>query len=304
MKVILRAFLILSVFILTQSSAFSFQATTDNSSRAEAERMWELMIQAKGGRERLHSVANLQRSEREKYLWWFKVITINYEGLFVFPNKSWEWDDQRGTVFGFRIHLHNFEKDFHRSYTDVGEGPSIVPILEPSRRNFTTLQLELLAETKWVRPVPYSVRSEELNGKKVDIVETNVRDLPEDKVEFALDRKTHLPVRVAYFWTRNNRQFSGGVDLKDYVDVDGIKMPSKVGRIKATYKLNVEYNPQIFELIPSREAGMDAWRKNQIFVRGQIQTQAGSGRSQTQAWNSVQPSVCGLVNTIKRNFKL
>jgi hypothetical protein len=196
-------------------------------------------------------------------LWGFKIITINYEGLFVFPNKSWEWDDQRGTIFGFKIHLHNFEKDFHRSYSDVGEGPSIVPIMQPSRRTFTTLQLELFTETKWVQPVPVSVRSETLNGRKVDIVQTRVKEFPEDeqKIEFALDRKTHLPLRVTYLWTRNKRQFSGGVDLKDYVDIDGIKMPSKVGRIRAKYKLNVNYNPQIFEQTPSREAGMDAWKR-------------------------------------------
>lgn len=260
MKVIVKAFLLLAVLVLAQASAFSFQSSTDNSNRAEAERMWELMIQAKGGRERLHSVSNLQRSERAKFLWWFEIITINYEGLFVFPDKSWEWDDQRGTIFGFRIHLHNFEKDFHRSYVNVGEGPSIVPILKPSRRHFTTLQLELLAETKWVRPVPYRVRTEELNGKKVDIIETNVKELPEDKVEFALDLKTHLPVRVSYFWT-TTRQLSGGVDLKDYVDIDGIKMPSKVGRNRASYQFNVEYNPQIFERVPSRDAGMYEWRK-------------------------------------------
>lgn len=263
MKAIVILVLILSVLVLPQSAAFPFQSIepTDKSNRAEAERLWELMITAKGGRERLHSVSNLQKSEHEKYLWWFKMITINYEGLFVFPNKSWEWDDQRGTIFGFRIHLHNFEKDFHRSYSDVGEGPSIVPIMQPSRRHFTTLQLELLAETKWVRPVPYSVRTAELNGKKVDIVETKVKELPEDKVEFALDRKTHLPLKVTYFWTTNNRQFSGGVDLKDYVDVAAIKMPSKVGKMRARYQINVEYNPQIFEQIPSRDAGMYAWKR-------------------------------------------
>jgi len=199
-KVIVRPILVLSVLILLQSSAFSFQASTGNSDRAEAERMWELMIQAKGGRERLHAVTNVQMSEHLKYLWGLRILRIDYEGLFVFPDKSWEWDDQRGTVFGFNIRLHNFEKNLHLAYFDRGQGASVTPMQRPSRRNLTTLQLHLFAETRWVQPVPVSFRSEKVDGKTVDIVQTRVKDFPEDeqKIEFVLDSKTHLPMTVTF----------------------------------------------------------------------------------------------------------
>jgi hypothetical protein len=264
-KSVLRRVLALIVLVLPGTSLIppSIASTKPNDSRAEAERMWELAIQAKGGRETLHAVNNVQMSSHEKYLWWFEILTINYEGLMVFPAKSWEWDDQRGTVFGFTIHLHNFEKNIHQSYVDTGNGARVVPIQEPSRRNLTTLQLHLFSETRWVQPIPESFRRDKVDEREVDIVQTRVKALPDDeqKVEFALDRNTHLPVKVIYYWTRNGHELSGGVALKDYVDVSGIKMPAKVGRVRSKYKLNVEYDERIFEQPPSRDAGMDAWKK-------------------------------------------
>lgn len=230
--------------------------------RAEAERFWEMAIRAKGGRERLYAVTNVQMSQHEKYLALLRILTINYEGLFVFPNKSWEWDDQRGTVFGFSIHVHNFDRNFHQSYVDRGNGGSVEPLQLPGRSKFERLQLHLFMETKWIQPIPESFRQETLDGHKVDIVQTLVKEFPPDeqKVEFALDRKTHLPVKVIYYWSRKGREFSGGLKLKDYVDVDGIKIPSKIGHVRSKYKLNVEYNPAVFEQPPSRDAGMNAWK--------------------------------------------
>jgi hypothetical protein len=246
-----------------QATAVSKATTDDDINRAEAERLWELVIKAKGGRERLHAINNVHTISREKYLWWFRLLTIDYQSLNVFPDKSWEWDDQRGSVFGFGIYLHNFEKNIHLAYRDTGNGAAVVPIMRPSKDSIPHLQLHLLTETKWVKPVPQSVRREKLDERDVDIVQTLVEALPKDqqKVDFALDRKTHLPMKVIYYWTRNGQEISGGVQLKDYVAVDGIKVPAKIGRIRAKYRFNVEYDERIFEQAPNRELGPEAWKK-------------------------------------------
>ena len=136
-------------------------------------------------------------------------------------------------------------------------------MIRPSRRNFTKLQLHLFGETKWVQPIPVSFRSEKVDGKKVDIIETRVKDFPEDeqKIEFVLDPKTHLPMKVTYYWVRNNRELSGSEELKNYLDVNGIMMPSRIGRTRPKCRINVEFNPQVFEQPPGRDAGMDAWQR-------------------------------------------
>ena len=198
MRSIAQTFLIITILVLSggRATAVSKANPNDEINRAEAERLWELVIKAKGGRERLHAVNNVHTISREKYLWWFRLLTIDYQSLNVFPDKSWEWDDQRGSVFGFAIYLQNFEKNMHLAYRDTGNGAAVVPIKQPSEDNIPQLQLHLLTETKWVKPIPQSVRREKLDERDVDIVQTMVHALPKDeqKVDFALDRKTHLPL--------------------------------------------------------------------------------------------------------------
>ncbi len=63
-----------------------------------------------------------------------------------------------------------------------------------------------------------------------------------ERVAFALDRKTHLPLQVIYYTVVRGEEYSGGLRLSDYVEVDGIQMPTKVGKIKTRYQLNVAYD--------------------------------------------------------------
>lgn len=169
-----QIFLIAIGVLLFLSTSPTFAQVRSDVDRQEAERLWELVLKAKGGKERLLSVNNLQMSAHEKYWWWFKRYEINYAGLFVFPDKSWEWDDQRGTVFGMAIHIHNFETNKHVSYNDTGRGGLIGPIHEPSRRNLWQVQLHLLTHTKWIQPIPQRVRTGKVKERDVYIVETIV----------------------------------------------------------------------------------------------------------------------------------
>jgi len=63
MKFLTVTFLLLCL----NSAAFSqTSAKTDNDSKKEAERLWELAIEAKGGREKLLSIRNMVISSRSK----------------------------------------------------------------------------------------------------------------------------------------------------------------------------------------------------------------------------------------------
>ena len=240
--------------------------------RQEAERLWELAIAAKGGRERLQAVNNLQISIREKV--WFGLRRVSYigEALYVFPGRYWEWNDQRKTVFGFSMRMYNRDRDIELWYTDHGKGGHVArPIdLVHGKAGLIPLydvQLRYFMETKWVKPIPISVEQAKLDGKSVDIVQTIVKGYPtkdgtdEQRVGFALDRKTHLPLKVIYYAVLSGKEHSGGIALSDYVDVGGIQLPSKIYGLRSSYQINVDYDEQIFTRDPNPEAGIKQWVK-------------------------------------------
>jgi hypothetical protein len=250
------------------SSATALKVVSDDTSRLEAERLWELAIAAKGGRERLYAVRNLQMSTREHYWHMLKRFRYIEESLHVFPDKAWGWNDQRDSIFGLSIQVRNLEDSINWAYSDRGKGGSINPIMEGGRgmkSGFIDFQLLYFMETKWVKPVPVSVERGEVGRHDVNIVHTRVNEYPRgsEHVAFALDRKTHLPLQIIHYTVTHGKEYSGSPRLSDYVDVDGIKMPTKVGTIKRTYRINVEYDPQIFERKPDVSAGIEAWKKKE-----------------------------------------
>lgn len=235
------------------------------SNREEAERLWEQAIAAKGGRERLYSINNLQFSVRDKAWWNLKRVPNDMEALFVFPGKSWEWFDQSGTIFGFVISVSNYEENLHWAYFDRGKGGSVSSQVRGPRGidAIISKQLDFLMETRWVKPIPVGVERGRVGGHDVDIVRTVLKGYRggNDKVSFALDRESHLPRQVIYHTISFGKEYAGGVPLAEYSDVNGIQMPSKVYGKRWAFQLNVDYNERIFEQPPSREAGIDAWKK-------------------------------------------
>jgi len=73
------------------------------------------------------------------------------EALYVFPAKSWEWEDRTGTIFGFSIWMQNDEKNIHLAYSDCGQGKdvSVSPIFRGYRglTRMIIMQLDFLMET-------------------------------------------------------------------------------------------------------------------------------------------------------------
>lgn len=64
-----------------------------------------------------------------------------------------------------------------------------------------------------------------IGGKKVDAVETTINGR---RVDFAIDRQTHLPIRISFYNTINNEAYIDVQQFSDYIDVNGIKVPQIV----------------------------------------------------------------------------
>ncbi len=147
-------------------------------------------------------------------------------------------------------------------------------------------------ETKWVRPLPIRTYEGTRGLKRVDVVETAVGNL---RVDFYLDRKTRLPVKLVtdeYGGINEATQAMGlTVYFDNYVTIDGIQMPTRVVREPRhvplkdfsvpslvlsheprfpekvrrdiellKYKFNVEYEPTIFDGPASRKVKATDWK--------------------------------------------
>ena len=233
--------------------------------------LWEQAIAAKGGRKRLYAVRNLlERHERNSYV-----------ALFVFPDKVWQWSDVRPTPLGLAIEMQNLgkglsykvEEDMSDPPRNLGEN-SAKEVLWP----LYYAQLYYLLETQWIKPLPVKVYSGSIGRRPVDVVQTIVhfQKAPRandrgDRVDFHLDKQSHLLLEVAFpsddSVGTNYGRGTYYVTFADYANVDGIQMPRRVGYLaekpdaSASVQVNVQYDPEIFEHPPSLKRGPDAWKQ-------------------------------------------
>jgi hypothetical protein len=232
----------------------------------DPEKLWEEVIDAKGGRSRLLAVRNIVVSSRGRSRFKSQDYDIRNEDLYVFPNKWWSWHDARPTIFGLHISMRDWETGQQYTVSDNGEEfRGLKSIGDPNARNtdLAGITPDLLLETKWNRPLPKRVYSVDSNGKRRSAIETEFRGW---RVDFVLDRISHLPVEIIAYSPEGR---PAKTILARYIDVDGIKMPSEVtfeasdGDFTYTrsYKFNVEYNESIFRIPPPFESGPEAWRK-------------------------------------------
>ena len=243
--------------------------------REKALKIWELAVAAKGGRDRLHSVQSLVISTSGTYSHRAKRYQRYNEALFVLPNKIWIWNDQRPDVFGLTLEVSNFEtnKRFVTNSDREHPIPRAIPTYEtPLSRTYGLLAY--LMETRWVRPQVENLSTATINGTAVDIVRTMVQDTAEGfekksvRIDFALDRQTHLPVQVIFYQkTTQGEEVSLTESLSQYVEVDGIKIPTRrvvggAGREELAFQFNVTFDANIFDNPPSLRAGPKGWKES------------------------------------------
>jgi hypothetical protein len=235
------------------------RSTHQTNADPNAAALWEQAIEAKGGRARLHSVANILESYSDK----------SAVSLYVFPSKLWEWTDDRPTPLGVYVEMINLERDLSYIIREDSGVPANKGKYSAKGRGewpLSQIQLCFLLETHWVKPVPVVLLSGTIRGKAVDVVQTLVNG---DRVDFHLDKKSHLPLEVA-FPAKDSIGTKYGLGtyyatFSDYYDVSGIQMPGKVGHdaeaeISQSVQVNVDYDAGIFERPPSLKDGPDGWR--------------------------------------------
>lgn len=250
----------------------------------EAERLWELAIKAKGGRERLIEVGNLLVQQGKPYDRSLKGRNVGYQvSLFVFPDKAWSWNDQRPSVFGLDVGMRNYETGMYYNMTPDDPAKNLKQ-LPPSTEQgipYDSFHLIYFMETKWLKPTPLKARKGKSHNKLADIVEVSANG---QRWEFYLDIESHLPFQLNFFTATNGKETEGDpYYLSDYAEVNGIKVPQNVVReygekSPSKVQINVNYDASIFTAPTKLEDGPNAWQaKNDI----QIKTQSPPETKQT-----------------------
>ena len=257
---------VMLVFAKMNQGQISISHQTENTSKDEAVRLWDLAVAAKGGREKLYSIQNMVGSISSEYRFEGSKIKSRTEQFVVFPNKEWSWDDDRPSVFGLRMTMYDWEKQKQYNVLFRGEPFHGLVAMEKNVVDLGKMSwvANIFLETKYHKPVPQSVSKGKVDSKRVDIVQTILGD---ERIDFALDEMTHLPVKFTHYihnlGTKPGDLFYEGF-LTDYIDVQGIKMPRGSGKgngKKTVFQFNVEYNEEIFRTPPRFEVGPEAWKK-------------------------------------------
>ena len=236
---------------------------------AEAKVLWEQALAAKGGRKRLYSVKNMVISSSSEYRTHRgRRNNMRREELLVFPDRVWKWEDYRPDVFGLRIDMINYETLIRYVVTPDSKKEDEIRRISGQPRwedsGLINSQVVYFMETRWIKPTPTAVRRGEVKKQQVSIVQTQVEG---KRVDFALDPKTHLPIKVTFFYEPSGGLEGGSfsVYLSDYIEVAGVKVPQSLiaednSVFNSKIQINVEYDERIFVTPTTVEAGPGAWR--------------------------------------------
>ena len=227
-----------------------------------ARELWEQAVAAKGGRERLYGVSSLLMSYDETTRNFLGVVVHrgHVERLYAFPDKSWSWDDGLPPPFRLTVGLLDIERNVRCTAYKGAPAPKCGPAKQtasPPDEGLTQVQYLYLLETRWVKPEPFDASEERLGAKRVDVVRTRFRD---KRIDYSLDRKTHLPLRVAVYYGGSERA-TLIVELSDYAAVDGVIMPGRQKKGRINFRLNPPYDEGVFKRPLSVEAGPHAWQR-------------------------------------------
>lgn len=243
--------------------------------REEAERVWEMAVKSQGGREKLTSISNEVVISRSKIVYKpGKTYDHVSESLLVFPDRWWNFDDNRPSVLGVIMRMENYQTKQNYIARIGQDSADLFPIssarLDQSldeKGNVRWLPgFSFLLETKWWRPQLRSVRRSKIGKQEVDIIETSIFGR---QIDYYFDCKSHLNIRqVLHAKDEDGKEVSYTSDTLDHKSVDGVMLPSKIsspdvpGVQDLSFELNVIYNESIFERAPlPAGSAYGAWRK-------------------------------------------
>jgi len=224
----------------------------------QARMLWEQAITAKGGRDALYRIDSLAMwyEETARNFLGIPVHRGHVEAVYVFPGKLWSWDDGLPAPFHLTLRLLNVSQNLRCTLYEGAAKPicgSTGPAGSSFDEGIKQVQYVYLMETKWVKPLPVNVTK----GKNVDVLHTRFEN---KQIDYFLDRKTHLPIRVEVFYNQSQRP-TLTVHLSDYGNVSGVQMPGKQKKAEIQFEINPSIDEAVFTVAPSIEKGPQAWRK-------------------------------------------
>jgi hypothetical protein len=256
----------------------------------DAQEIWQKVLAAKGGRDRLHSVSAVHVTERRPASWLYRM-----EEVWAGPAFAWKWIDFREVRGGVALHV-TFG-DRHITYaTGATALPGQKPYPNDSRadeQDLVAFQVEFLSETSWVQPEMQDCSIQD--GEKADIYRRSLGTLDFGRLQskesdsaagsrtslyllsgrandtilrYWIDPRTLLPRQVDL---RNpnvrivNGVYETSVQLDDYKAVGGILLPHTAiahGIVSHyRFELNPRYNPVIFQEPPVGPVHETDWKQ-------------------------------------------
>jgi len=253
-RIIVLAALVILLPLFVQAQATS--AATE-AERRTAESAWEALIRAKGGHARLNSVTSIV---------WDKPWETR---LFVPPDFEWEFSKR--DVFGHPdawVTLNDFTIQIQTNFDSSGKEKDRVAMGHNWEAEYQDDYVMYMLEMKGDKPEPVRLTSE-IHGKtRIEVLRTNVRSY---RIDFVYEPE-ELLVREARLYFKGD-DLGMTYSFADYVDVDGIKMPTREGfKLGGKYpdkkfifnpisfQLNVEYDPDLLTRRPP-DVSANGWKR-------------------------------------------
>jgi hypothetical protein len=244
-------------------------------SEERAKVLWELLVAAKGGRDKMNKIENVLFSSTGLPRNGVPgIYTIKITGLNVFPNKTWSLEDYRPSVLGLTMRMYNWETSLSYVFDPREKTIGLNPVkeiekIEYERRTDENGKLKWggmvidIPESRWWKPTPVAHTVKQINREKVDIIQTT---LSGERIDFFLNQKTHLPMRIDFYRFSKIRKETDidSIYLSDYVEVCGFQMPTKLddGNVYSLkYQFNVDFDESIFAKPPIFAGKDDLWKK-------------------------------------------
>ena len=234
-------------------------------------RIWEAMILAKGGRERLYKIQTMVQEDNTYTRFAnpkFPNGNIHFVRAFAFPNFEWDWVDSGKTIFG--SHVITADLTAGLGYIGFPDGETRQSSALGRERGFLrSAQLVYLNETRWLQPKPVRVLTGKDISRGVDAIETILSGA---RVDFWISRADHLPVKIIdYIYNKYTKVLEPGYtyDFADYQEIQGIRIPGLVTttltvgpphKIRENTILNPKLRDDLFTTPPRFADGPDAWK--------------------------------------------
>jgi hypothetical protein len=238
-------------------------------SQARVRELWEEAVAAKSGRDRLSRISSLYVAAGQGH-------GARQSGLYVFPYYAFDYSYDPGRERS-DINVRNVRRGI--SWWQLNGNPA--KLIKPDDEDAYLIilpQIVYLIISKELNPVPLRSRKAWLGLKRVDVVEVDAKGW---LVDYYLDPKTHLPIKVVLPFgprARSNGEMDQDVLLEDYAEIDGVMMPRRVSDSyttsplkwteRLTFEINPKYDPTIFEQPPTAKMGPEAWRLKKANITG------------------------------------